>query len=187
MVLGQFGEPGIGLVAEPEAAAVGLQGCGEPRRERVVGGQRQRLVERLVGLDEGQHVARDHRLLHGKGGFVKQVGGLAGDEAGGRAGQHHLDAATRVEDAQPVAGMERSDGDAGARPDVEQAFPGQALDRLAHRRAAEAEAFDQRAFGDETGRRQFERHDHVLEHAIGLCRRRLGAMIYRSHQCHRAL
>ena len=105
---------------------------------------------------------------------MKQVGGLAGDEAGCRAGEHHLDAASCVEHAQPVAGMERRNGDAGARPDVQQALPCQPLDRLAHRCAAESEPVDQRALGDEARRRQFERHDHVLEHAVGFRRHRLG-------------
>ena len=106
-----------------------------------------RLVQRLVGFEEGDHIARDDRLLHGERGVMKQRGGLAGDEAGGRAGEHDLDAAPRVDDAQPVAGMQRRNGQAGARPNVEQAFPGQPLDRLAHRRAAEPETLDQGAFG----------------------------------------
>ena len=38
MVAGRLGQPGAALVAEPEAAAVGLQRRGQPRGERVVGG-----------------------------------------------------------------------------------------------------------------------------------------------------
>ena len=69
--------------------------------------------------------------------------------------------------AQPVAGMQRRDRQAGARPDVDQTFPGQPLDRLAHRRAAEPETLDQRAFGGDAARRQFQRHDHALQRPIG--------------------
>ena len=81
--------------------------------------------------------------------------------------KHLLDAAPRIEHPQPVAGMQRRDRHAGARPDLEQAFPGEALDRLAHRRAAEADPLDQRAFGGDAARRQFERHDHALQRPVG--------------------
>ena len=68
--------------------------------------------------------------------------------------------------------MERRDGEAGARPDIDQAFPGEPLDRLAHRRAAKPEPFDQRAFGGDAAGRQFQRHDHALQRAVGFGRRR---------------
>ncbi len=69
----------------------------------------------------------------------------------------------RVEHAQPVGGVQRRDRKAGTRPHFEQAFPGQPLDRLAHRRAAEPETLDQRALGGDARRRQLQRDDHALQ------------------------
>ncbi len=108
---------------------------------------------------------------------MEPVGRLARDKARRRARQHDLDAAPRIDHAQPVAGMERRDGQAGARPDLEQTFPGQPLDRLAHRRAAKPEPLDQRAFGGDAAGRQFERDDHALQRAVGLRGRRLAGRI----------
>ena len=55
---------GAEFVAEPEAAAVRLQRCGHPRRERIVRRRGDHLVERLVGREEGKHVAGGGRVAH---------------------------------------------------------------------------------------------------------------------------
>ena len=66
MLVGSLGKPGAGLVAEPEAAAVGLKRRGHAGCKRIVGGQRDRLVQRLVGCQERQDIAGDDRLAHAK-------------------------------------------------------------------------------------------------------------------------
>ena len=68
--------------------------------------------------------------------------------------------------------MQWRDRQAGARTDVDQTFPGQALDRLAHRRAAEAEHVDQRTFGGDGAGGEFEGHDEPFELVVGPCRSR---------------
>ena len=55
-------------------------------------------------------------------------------------------------------------------PYIDQTFPRQPLDRLAHRGAPEAQPGYQRAFGGNAARRQFERDDHPFKRPVGLCR-----------------
>ena len=97
---------------------------------------------------------------------------LAGDKARGGPGENDLDAPAGIDHAKPVAGMQRRNGEPGARANLDQPFPGQPLDRFAYRRAAEADPFDQRALGGDAARREFQRDDHALERMIGVGRSR---------------
>ena len=56
-VLIEVEQPAPAMRLKVSADEAALQGRGQPGGERVVGGQRQGFVQRLVGLDEGKHIA----------------------------------------------------------------------------------------------------------------------------------
>ncbi len=143
MMFGRLGQPGLGLVAEPEASAMGLEGArpDAPRR----GYLRRTPALRPVPC----RPRRKAKTLPDTTAFCMASAAAWNWSAascvtiaGGGARQHDFHPAAGIDDPQPIAGMKRRDGDAGARPDFQQPFPGEPLDRLAHRRAAEAQPVD---------------------------------------------
>jgi len=164
---GRFGKAVASAVAVPEAPAVGLQRSGELRGEAVVGGKRDRLVQRLVGFEEGADVARDHGRVHGERRALQRGDGVGRQPARRRPRQQHLDAAPGVDDLGPVAALERRDRQSRPRPHRHQPFPRKPLYRLAHRRASESDPVDERAFGGDAARGELQHDDHALQRPIG--------------------
>src|SRR5690606_11375430 len=73
----------LGLIAEPEAAAMRLKRSRKPCRKEVVGCRAERFVKRLVRIEELQHLARFDSAFHRERSFAKTHHKRTGSETCG--------------------------------------------------------------------------------------------------------
>ncbi len=134
--------------------------------DRAAGQVAQRLVELVVEHVEGVEVRGLSRALLGDEVLLEPLEVLVGHAAGGGA---HRGALERLADELRVGDRARGDGGderAELRHDLDEAIVAQALQRLAHGRAADAERRGELVLGELAAGREVGPHDRVAQAGV---------------------